>query len=126
MGIFVSLMSNPLVQYVIVRRDLIQKFGWPVGPVIAQACHASVAALFRFVEDPKVKEYTTQLESMHKVILEVSSEDALRNLSKKLTEAQIDHHLWQELPEEIPTALATKPDTKDTLRPYFKKCKLFK
>ena len=94
--------------------------------MIAQACHASVAALFRFADDPQVVEYTTQLESMHKVILEVPSEEALRSLSQKLTDAQIDHHLWQELPEEIPTALATKPDTKETLRPYFKKCKLFK
>ena len=34
-------MARNIVQYVVVRRDL----NWPIGALIAQACHASVAAV---------------------------------------------------------------------------------
>ena len=35
-------------QWIVVRTDL----GWPLGPLIAQACHASVAALWESREPP--------------------------------------------------------------------------
>lgn len=33
--------TGPLVQYVVVRRDLSTSLNWPLGAVVAQACHAA-------------------------------------------------------------------------------------
>ena len=60
-----------MVQYVVVRGDLLKTLKWPVGAVIAQACHACSAVMHMFHDDPNTKEYTTDLDRMHKVILEV-------------------------------------------------------
>ena len=60
-----------LVQYVVVRGDLLRKLGWPVGAVIAQACHASTAATHAFRDDEETAKYLTDLNRMHKVVLEV-------------------------------------------------------
>ena len=37
--------KDVIVQYLIVRRDLLDEQKWPVGSVIGQACHASVAGM---------------------------------------------------------------------------------
>lgn len=58
-----------LVQYIAIRGDLIDK--WPLGAIVAQACHASTAALHIFGEDANTQEYLVDLNSMHKVILRV-------------------------------------------------------
>ena len=47
------IVSMTLVQYVVVRGDLLRKLGWPVGAVIAQACHACTAATHAFRDDDK-------------------------------------------------------------------------
>lgn len=60
-----------LVQYVIVRGDLVKTLGWPVGAVIAQACHACSATIHVFYDDPNTKNYLSDLDNMHKVVLEV-------------------------------------------------------
>ena len=44
----------------------------------------------------------------------------------QLTEQEIDHHLWMELPEQFPTAIATKPRPKSSVPKVVKKLKLFK
>lgn len=59
-----------LVQYVALRGDLADK--WPLGALIAQACHASSAALHLFRDDPSTQNYLADLNSMHKVVLRVS------------------------------------------------------
>ena len=64
-------MSSQLVQYVIVRGDLLRLLSWPTGAVIAQACHASTAVLWTHRNDPHTIEYTSELDHMHKVVLEV-------------------------------------------------------
>ena len=56
-----------LMQYVVVRGDL----GWPVGALIAQACHACSAVIHMFHDDPNTQAYTADLDNMHKVVLEV-------------------------------------------------------
>ena len=61
-----------LVQYVIVRRDLIDSLKWPVGAVIAQACHACTAAVHMTYDDEHTQLYLSKLDSMHKVVLEVN------------------------------------------------------
>jgi len=64
--------SAQLVQYVVVRGDLLRLLSWPTGAVIAQACHASTAILWMHRNDSNTLQYTTDLDNMHKVILEVS------------------------------------------------------
>lgn len=61
-----------IVQYVIVRGDLIKALEWPLGAVIAQACHACSAVTHLFHEDPDTQTYLSDLDNMHKVVLEVS------------------------------------------------------
>jgi len=34
-----------VVQYVVVRGDLLARQGWPLGALLAQACHAATAAI---------------------------------------------------------------------------------
>jgi hypothetical protein len=37
--------KDPIVQYIIVRRDLLDELKWPTGSVISQGCHAAVAGI---------------------------------------------------------------------------------
>lgn len=64
-------MSSTVVQYVLVRGDLMKTLQWTLGSVIAQACHACTAVTHMFYDDPVTKEYLKDLDRMHKVILEV-------------------------------------------------------
>jgi hypothetical protein len=59
--------SDVLVQYVVLRRDLIDT--WPLGSVVAQGCHASVCAVWSQKDDPHTVEYCSpqNIDSMHKV-----------------------------------------------------------
>lgn len=60
--------DDVLVQYVVLRRDLIDT--WPMGSVVTQGCHASVSAIWSNKEDPHTLQYCSPLniDSMHKVI----------------------------------------------------------
>ncbi|KAJ8628904.1 hypothetical protein MRB53_022227 [Persea americana] len=91
--------TDVLVQYVVLRRDLIDT--WPLGSVVTQGCHASVT-------------------------LEVKGESQILNLSEKLNEGGIAHKLWIEQPENIPTCLATKPYPKSAVSLFFRRLKLCK
>lgn len=119
-------MTSPIVQYVVVRGDLLKELSWPVGAVIAQACHAVTAATHLFRDDPDTQTYLSNLDNMRKVVLEASNEDTLRKLEAKLIENNILHKLWIEQPENIPTCLVAKPYPKDSVHSYFKNLKLFK
>ncbi|XP_059640343.1 uncharacterized protein LOC132282621 isoform X2 [Cornus florida] len=118
--------DDVLVQYIVLRRDLIDT--WPLGSVVTQGCHASVSAIWSHKDDPHTLAYCspTNLDSMHKVTLEVKGEPQILNLSEKLKAAGIAHKLWIEQPENIPTCLATKPYPKSIVSSFFKKLKLFK
>eukprot|EP00878_Enallax_costatus_P016510 GHUV01017319.1.p1 GENE.GHUV01017319.1~~GHUV01017319.1.p1 ORF type:complete len:174 (+),score=39.68 GHUV01017319.1:599-1120(+) len=61
---------DPIVQWVVLRRDLWTDIGWSLGPVIAQACHASSAAMFLHMDDPLTQEYIAadNIDHMHKVL----------------------------------------------------------
>lgn len=59
--------SAALVQYVVVRKDLITCLAWPLGAVIAQACHAATAVTHLFHDDDNMKTYLADLDNMHKV-----------------------------------------------------------
>ncbi|KAL6749489.1 peptidyl-tRNA hydrolase II family protein [Haematococcus lacustris] len=123
--------SSPetVVQYIVLRRDLWgPDMKWPLGSVVAQACHASSAAMWQFRDDASTQQYLADgnIDSMHKVVLEVKGEGQLRELADRLGAAGILHKLWVEKPEDIPTCLATKPYPKSHIAPHLKKLQLCK
>ncbi|XP_002156312.1 putative peptidyl-tRNA hydrolase PTRHD1 [Hydra vulgaris] len=119
-------MSLKIVQYVIVRKDLLDTLRWPFGAVIAQACHACIAITQICKDDEHTKLYLEDLDNMHKVILQADNETTLRNLALLLKENNILHKVWTEQPENYPTCIALKPYPKDDVQQFVKKFKLFK
>lgn len=117
---------STIVQYVVVRGDLLKELKWPVGAVLAQACHAVTAVTHLFYEDDQTKLYLSDLDNMHKVVLEAPDEQSMVNLKNKLEENSVKHKMWVEQPENIPTCIAVKPYPKEEVQKYFKKFKLFK
>jgi peptidyl-tRNA hydrolase len=120
--------TNPIVQYVVLRKDLGASLGWPLGSICAQAAHAAVAAVWEHRDHPDVEAYCAPdaIDGMHKVVLEVKGETQLVNLAAKLADAGVAHKLWTEQPENFPTCLATRPCRKDEVQALFKKCNLAK
>ncbi|XP_015930761.1 putative peptidyl-tRNA hydrolase PTRHD1 [Parasteatoda tepidariorum] len=117
---------SQLVQYVVVRGDLLKECKWPVGALIAQACHATTAVLHTYYDDVHTQAYFKDLDRMHKVILEAPDETSLWKLSSELETQDICHKIWIEQPENFPTCVACKPYPKDQIQKYFKQFKLFK
>ncbi|GLI63386.1 hypothetical protein VaNZ11_006341, partial [Volvox africanus] len=117
-----------LVQYVVIRKDLWGSLRWPLGSVVAQACHASSAAMWMYRTEEATQQYLApeNIEHMRKVVLEVKDEAQLRKLSEQLAQGGIGHKLWVEQPEDFPTCLATRPYAKSQVAPYFKKLQLSK
>ncbi|CAH0554075.1 unnamed protein product [Brassicogethes aeneus] len=115
-----------IVQYVVVRSDLLKELNWPVGAVLAQACHAVTAVTHLYHDDEHTQEYLKDLDNMHKVVLSAPDEKSIKDLKCKLEEGDVKHKLWIEQPENIPTCLVAKPYPKDEVQKYFKKFKLFK
>ncbi|KAL7425153.1 hypothetical protein Q5752_000841 [Cryptotrichosporon argae] len=104
-----------LVMQIILRRDLATEFGWPVGPLMAQAAHAATACQHVYAAHPDMQLYLAGEDGkgwrhMRKVVMEVPDEAALRGIAAKLNATSIKHHLWIEEPESIPTALALVPN----------------
>jgi peptidyl-tRNA hydrolase len=122
--------TDPLVQYVVVRRDLLQApFNWPTGAVIAQGVHAAVAAVWRFREQsPHVQLYCEEAQGtqMRTLVLEAPDEKAIQDIAQALEVDGIEHVVWTEQPEAVSTALATAPGPRSRLRGYFPKLRLFR
>ena len=110
--------TNPIVQYVVLRKDLGASLGWPLGSICAQAAHAAVAAVWEHRDHPDVEAYCAPdaIDGMRKVVLEVKGETQLVNLAAKLADAGVAHKLWTEQPENVPTCLATRPCRKDEVQ----------
>lgn len=72
-------MSN-LVQYVVVSGDIVRKLNWPLGAVIAQCCHATTAVNHLNRDDTATVSYFSDLDRMHKVVLEVIQMHSRLNL----------------------------------------------
>lgn len=114
------------VQYIVVRKDLATHLNWTLGAIVAQGCHAATAALTLYNEHPDTKKYIKNLENMHKVVLAIDNEEKLNDLVSTLVQSDIDYFLWNEQPENIPTALATRPYAKESICLYFKNLRLLK
>ncbi|MCO5589022.1 hypothetical protein L7F22_042986 [Adiantum nelumboides] len=61
--------SDSLAQYVVIRKDLVDSLKWPLGSVLAQACHAAVAAVWLHKDHPNTLQYCGNLDSMTTVSL---------------------------------------------------------
>ena len=109
-----------------VRRDLLEE--WPLGAVMAQAAHASVAAVAEAGGDEDTDKYVApaNLKMMHKVVYEAKSLEALDKAVAKLTDRGARFHVWEEQPEGIRTALALKPYPQLVARRLCKGFRLFK
>lgn len=119
--------ENIIVQYIIIRRDLKKMKNYNDGAIIAQACHASTAILYKTINDDLTKEYFNDLDRMHKIILSLDGgENELNELSNLLKENSIEHYCWIEQPENIPTAIAVKPYYKKDVEGFFSKYKLYR
>uniref|UniRef100_A0A0K8TRA1 peptidyl-tRNA hydrolase n=1 Tax=Tabanus bromius TaxID=304241 RepID=A0A0K8TRA1_TABBR len=118
-------MAN-LIQYVIVRGDLMKTLNWPLGALIAQCCHAATAVNHLYANDDETVEYFKDLDNMHKVVLDGQDQTTLEKLSETLKENEIKHKLWIEQPENIPTCIAIRPYPKDVVHKHVKKLKLLK
>lgn len=70
-----TVLERNLIQYVIVRIDLINELKWPLGAVIAQACHATAAVNHIFRNDTDTQAYLSDenIDHMHKAVLKVSN-----------------------------------------------------
>ncbi|XP_004696124.1 putative peptidyl-tRNA hydrolase PTRHD1 [Echinops telfairi] len=116
-----------LVQYLVLRRDLSQApFSWPVGALVAQACHAATAALHIHRDHPHTAAYLGELGRMRKVVLEAPDENTLKELARTLQEKSVDHTLWLEQPENIATCIALRPYPKEEVSQLLKKFRLFR
>lgn len=133
--------QDPIVQYILVRRDLLST--WTTGSIIAQAVHASVAAIWSSRSQPHTLLYCNQpgnnnnnnnsqptpsspQTQMHTVVLEAQNEQALLTLADRLSKHDIHFALWREQPENCCTALAASPYPRSIIKPHFSKFKLFK
>ena len=99
--------TDPIVMYVVIRSDLRGAKGWPLGSLVAQACHASVAITASAIDegDDATRAYVhaDNVDHMRKVVLETKNEEALRTLSSTLEASGIKHKLWIEQPENVAT-----------------------
>ncbi|KAI5452317.1 hypothetical protein NCC49_000880 [Naganishia albida] len=104
-----------LCMQVILRRDLLDVESWPVGPLIAQGSHAATALMHLYKDHQAMKDYTEDWKHMRKAILQTPTEETIRSLSEALSKAvpPIEHHLWIEEPENVPTALAIIPNKRE-------------
>ena len=121
-------LEDTIVQFVVVRRDLLKTMEWPVGSVIAQACHACLAVAWENKDDPDVIAYLApeNIASMHKVTKEVKGEPQILTLAEKLKSEGLAYKLWMEQPENIPTAIAVKPYPRSRVAPLLKKYQLYR
>lgn len=108
--------KKPIVQYIVVRRDLAQEpYNWPPGAIAAQVAHVSVAAIAQGLETQDVDTafYISEsnLPHMTKYVYGVNSLTELEQI-RNIWQDKIDsnnYYWWIEQPENIPTAFATWP-----------------
>ncbi|GBE80723.1 peptidyl-tRNA hydrolase II [Sparassis crispa] len=121
----------PLVMQIVVRRDLLDSEDWGVGPLMAQAAHATAAVLHETKDRPETQAYLDNLTHMRKVVLQTADRSSIERLHTLLASCTppVPHHLWVEQPEDVPTCLALAPNRREsTVRKALDKagCRLWK
>ena len=86
-----------------------------------------MAVIYEHRDEPNVRDYAEcRTHQMHKVVLQVPDAETLVALAERLESAGVDHRLWVEEPEHLPTALAAKPYPRSFIKPHFDGLKLFR
>lgn len=69
--------EDPLVMYVVLRRDLWQEQQWPLGSIVSQGCHAATAALWDTRDAPSTQAYCAadNIDNMRKVCRAADNRD---------------------------------------------------
>ncbi|XP_074392538.1 putative peptidyl-tRNA hydrolase PTRHD1 isoform X1 [Zonotrichia albicollis] len=120
-------MAAALVQYVVLRGDLARPpLSWPLGAVVAQGCHAALAAVHGYREHPDTGAYLEQGDAMTTVVLEAPDENSLLDLVKLLQDKGLDHRLWREQPEGTVTSLALRPYPRALVQPHLRHLRLLR
>lgn len=115
------------MQYVVLRGDLQREpLSWPLGAVVAQACHAALAAVHAHYGHADTGAYLAEAGRMRTVVLQALDEGALTTLAETLQQHNIDHKVWIEQPENITTCIALRPYPKEEVHQHLKKFKLLK
>ncbi|KAJ1959749.1 peptidyl-tRNA hydrolase domain-containing protein 1 [Dipsacomyces acuminosporus] len=65
--------------------------------------------MWKYRDDARVKDYTSDIDSMHKVALQTKNENSLLKIADNLKQQGIPYYLWIEQPENMPTCIATVP-----------------
>ncbi|XP_031959251.1 putative peptidyl-tRNA hydrolase PTRHD1 [Corvus moneduloides] len=116
-----------LVQYVVLRGDLARPpRSWPLGAVVAQGCHAALAAAHAYRERPDTAAYLEQGGAMRTVVLEAPDEASLLDLERLLREEGVEHRLWTEQPEGVATGLALRPYPKERVQRHLRNFRLLR
>uniref|UniRef100_A0A8D2IJC2 peptidyl-tRNA hydrolase n=2 Tax=Varanus komodoensis TaxID=61221 RepID=A0A8D2IJC2_VARKO len=119
--------SRVLVQYVVLRGDLRREpLSWPLGALVAQACHAALAVVHAHYAHADTAAYLAQGGGMRTVVLEAPDEHALSALAETLQKNGIDHKVWVEQPENVATCVALRPYPKEHVHRHLKTFKLLK
>lgn len=92
-----------LKQILFLRNDLSE---FPVGSLVAQGCHASVAAIERFKDHPNTQKYLEMMLEMTTIVLGIE-ESQIEKICADLDKLGVGYHLWLE--EGLPTCIATIP-----------------
>ena len=110
--------DDPLVMYIVLRKDLLTALHWPLGAVAVQAAHAATKCVADFAPDPMVQRYLSAAnrDAMRKVMCSADSSEELLRIGDNLRQSGVDFSLWVEQPEGIATCLATKPAPKSALK----------
>ncbi|KAI0919020.1 hypothetical protein AcW1_003493 [Taiwanofungus camphoratus] len=108
--------SQPLVMQIVVRRDLLDREGWGIGPLMAQTAHATAAVLHETYNRLETQAYLNDLKNMRKVVLQTADRTSIERLSSLFSSSDppIPHHLWVEHPEDVPTCLALAPNRRES------------
>ncbi|KAM0679496.1 peptidyl-tRNA hydrolase domain-containing protein 1 [Glugoides intestinalis] len=91
-------------QFVFLRKDL---KSFSTGALVAQACHASIAAIEKYKEDVETITYLKDLEEMTTVVYSIEEGD-IQIVCEDLEAMHVKYYLWIE-EKKIRTCISTVP-----------------
>ena len=120
--------EQTLVQYIVMRSDLVKQHKWNAGGLIANGSHAAVAAIADSWHDSDVQQYVTGAhgKQMHTVVLQAGDEKELLDTAALLKQNDVAHRVWIEQPDRLPSCLATRPYQRQRIQPLLRHLKLFR